>query len=100
MCSFAGLNGYFVREVNLSAWTSEQAAYQWYKNSPAHKEIVQQHYGGGLENFTPLLASLKPSEDRPIRYEVRCESCRKVSKGPNSDTCPFCQATLSHMPYF
>ena len=60
--SFAGLNGFRVREVNLSAWTSEKAAYNWYKNSPAHKEIVSQHYGGGLENFTPLLASLKPSD--------------------------------------
>ena len=90
---------YSIREVNLSGWTSEAAAYNWYKNSPAHKDVVKKYYNGGLEDFSALLAQLKPPEGRPLRWELRCRECRKVSSGPKVDSCPYCSAKMSPMPY-
>lgn len=91
---------YSVREVNLSGWTSEAAAYNWYKNSPAHKEIVKKYYNAGLEDFSALLAQLQAPPHKPMRWELRCRECRKVSSGPKVDLCPYCNSKMPTMPYF
>lgn len=51
-CSPARKYGDFrIREVNMSGWTSDKAAHDWYVASGVHKEIVKKYYGGGLEGF-------------------------------------------------
>jgi hypothetical protein len=60
--------GYEFREFNFSAWADEQSAYNWYKNSTAHKRIVQQYYNAGLHSFSALLARLKAPTEAPLRY--------------------------------
>jgi hypothetical protein len=91
---------YSIREVNLSGWASEAAAHAWYKNSPTHREIVKKYYGAGLHDFSALLASLKAPPGKPMRWEVRCRSCLKVSSGPRVEVCPYCQSPMPPMPYF
>lgn len=51
---------------------------QWYRGNQVHKELVKKYYGGGLSSFSAMLASLKPTDDRPIRWDVRCRNCRCV----------------------
>jgi len=88
-----------VREVNLSAWSSDKAAYEWYKSNDAHKQIVKQYYSGGLEGFSAMLASLRASPERPIRWDVRCKNCRHMVHGPDPGLCPYCSRKVDPMPY-
>lgn len=41
-----------VREINLSAWESNEAAMKWYKQSDAHNDIVKKYYG---KYFNPAI---------------------------------------------
>ena len=91
--------GYDFREFNFSAWENETAAYNWYKNSAAHKKIVKDYYNAGLHSFGALLARLKAPPEAPVRWEVRCLSCRKMVLGPNVDCCPYCNAQMQPLPY-
>eukprot|EP01041_Mallomonas_annulata_P000505 gene505-964_t len=92
-------NNYTIRELNLSAWASENAARKWYMDSPAHNRIVKEYYGRDLKSFSSMLASLSPSEDKPIRWDVRCQYCMRVVKGPQAHVCPFCDKEMCSMPY-
>jgi len=93
---------YTYREINLSAWTSAQAAHEWYRNSPAHKKVVNDYKG--RENFTSfsaMFATLAASPQRPIRWEIRCRSCKSMLKTLTNDTpmtCPTCSKTVDPMP--
>ena len=89
---------YTFREVNLSSWTDEKAAYDWYKNSTAHKRIVSAYYGGGLHSFGSMLGQLVPREGKPIRWEVRCFKCKKMVQGPDCKLCPYCDAKMHPIP--
>lgn len=92
--------GFQFREINLSAWADEKSAYEWYKTSSAHKEIVHNYYNGGLDSFSALLARLKAPEEAPMRWEVRCQKCRKMVLGPKVTTCPYCSSDMPSLPYF
>lgn len=91
--------GYEFREFNFSAWADEKSAYDWYKNSAAHKRIVQDYYNAGLHSFSALLARLKAPEESPLRWEVRCTTCRKMVLGPKVDICPYCNEAMNSLPY-
>ena len=58
---------YGIREVNISGWVDEAAAYEWYKSSAVHKNIVKKYYAAGLEDFSALLSQLKAPENKPMR---------------------------------
>lgn len=90
---------YNVREVNLSTWSSEQAAMHWYRNSNAHKKILANYYGSGMNSFSSMLAQLTPHKDKPIRWEVRCFHCKKMVKGPHTSKCPYCEGDMHPIPY-
>jgi hypothetical protein len=90
---------YNVREVNLSTWSSEQAATHWYRNSNAHKKILANYYGSGMNSFSSMLAQLTPHKDKPIRWEVRCFQCKKMVKGPHTSKCPYCDGDMHPIPY-
>ena len=90
---------YNVREVNLSTWSSEQAAMHWYRNSNAHKKILANYYGSGMNSFSSMLAQLTPHKDKPIRWEVRCFQCKKMVKGPHTTKCPYCEGDMHPIPY-
>ena len=49
---------YTFREVNLSSWASEEAAYTWYKNSTAHKKIVKAYNNGDMLGFSTMIGTL------------------------------------------
>lgn len=81
------------REINLSAWASEKAAYDWYKNSPAHKKIVKEYHSGELREFSAMLATLVAPPNRPIKWQTRCRGCHKMTgNDPGNNTCPHCGA--------
>merc|ERR1719316_2468475 len=43
VCLFPALQGTtFAKEVNLSAWETPKAAYDWYVGSPGHKRVMSQ----------------------------------------------------------
>lgn len=92
---------YKLREINLSAWSSEKAAYDWYKNSAAHKKIVKEYHNGDLQEFSAMLATLVPPPSRPIRWETRCRSCHKMTgNDPGHNVCPHCGAVEKFpLPY-
>merc|ERR1712183_700993 len=68
------------KEVNLSVWESGQTAYEWYKESPGHREILKRHTSGKLQTFGNLLASLELAE--PTRYQSRCQHCARFVESP------------------
>ena len=73
---------------------------QWYRNSPAHRQIVREYHGKSLEQFGAMLATLVPPDNRPIRWEVRCRKCRKMSPGPGDGRCIHCGDVAMHpLPY-
>lgn len=94
---------YAFREVNLSAWTSERAAHDWYVHSPAHRKVVRNYKGRkNFSSFSAMFASLTAAPDRPLRWEVRCRGCKTMCKTFTNDavlTCPTCGKTVDPMPY-
>lgn len=94
-------NIYKFREINLSAWSSEKAAYNWYKNSAAHKKIVKEYHNGDLQEFSAMLATLAPPPNKPIRWDTRCRNCHKMTgNDPGHNTCPHCNYTEKFpLPY-
>ena len=47
-----------------------------------------------------MLATLVPPDNRPIRWEVRCRKCRKMSPGPDDGRCIHCGDVAMHpLPY-
>jgi len=86
------------KEFNFSAWQSDQHAHDWYVNSPAHKEIIQEHYNQDLRVFGNILTSLKPS--KPLRWQGRCSECASIVEGyPEVRECE-CGAPVIDMPLF
>lgn len=91
------------KELNLSAWVSEQAAGEWYVRSKGHKRIMKNHSSGGLRTFGNMLASLKPKGK--IRLQERCTNCARVvesdtlgEKAP--ERCPVCNGRTFGYPIF
>jgi hypothetical protein len=102
-----GLRTGSIRQMNLSAWTSQEASHAWYGENQAHRDIVAKHYAmkesksgkTPLESFSALLMQAEPS--RPLRYHVRCHQCGKTNtKGyPAKATCAQCGGAIG-MPLF
>ena len=91
------------REVNLSSWTSEKAAHDWYVNSPAHKQVVRDYKGRkNFGSFSAMFAALSATPQRPLRWEVRCRGCKATCKTLTNDqamVCPTCGKTVQPMPF-
>lgn len=94
---------YAYREVNLSAWTSDKAAHDWYVKSPAHKRVVKSYKGRkNFSSFSAMFASLSASVHRPLRWEVRCRSCKAMNKMATNDEsipCATCGKVVDPIPY-
>jgi hypothetical protein len=92
-------NYYEFREINMSGWTSQAAAHNWYKNSSTHKQIVKDYHNGGLHEFSSMLATLVAPENKPIRWEIRCRKCFTVLEGPAASVCSQCNTYIPPLPY-
>lgn len=93
------------RELNLTAWSSEAAAHDWYVNSEAHKKIVTKHRERGMDSFGALIARLVPAERGgvpSIKWQARCRECRALLSGyPENAYCASCGALCKDaMPLF
>lgn len=95
-----------IRQLNLSAWTSQEASHKWYLENQAHRDIVAKHYAMKdskstipLDSFSALLMQAEPT--KPLRYHVRCHQCGRVNtKGfPERATCAQCGGAVG-MPLF
>lgn len=87
-----------LREINLSAWKSDDAAHEWYRNNSVHKTIVRRYYERGMASFSSMLGSLHPS--KPFRFHARCRKCHALQTNYQIDkTCAVCGNTV-RMPYF
>lgn len=95
-----------IRQLNLSAWTSQEASHKWYVANQAHRDIVAKHYAAKdsqsptqLDSFSALLMQAEPT--RPNRYHVKCQQCGLLNtKGfPENRTCRKCNHRM-HMPLF
>ena len=96
----ANADMYHFREINLSAWTSQKAAFAWYKQSKTHKQIVKDYHSGDLEEFSAMLATLVPPAERPIRWEIRCRECRAMAVDRATNKCTSCSANYpAPLPY-
>ena len=89
------------RQVNLSAWTSDDAAHKWYVENESHRRIVQKHrrvddnddYDGALKTFSCMLAQLEPA--KPVRYHIKCQCCGVLNVNyPASRHCKKCAGSL------
>ncbi|CAK0839449.1 unnamed protein product [Prorocentrum cordatum] len=95
-----GVNWRSVQEINLSIWSSPEAAAEWYRGSPAHAGIVAAHAGHGpgrLRTFGNLLLSLKPLR---VSWQRRCRACAGVAEGLDADRCPSCDGSTFPLPAF
>ena len=86
-----------VQQVNITAWSDEQAAHDWYVSNHAHKRIVEQHHRGGLQSFSSVLCRLEPSA---LRYQRRCFDCQTIDHDSSSVACRKCNGSLWDMPWF
>merc|ERR1712157_289314 len=92
-----------LKEVNISAWESEQAAYEWYAQSPGHQDVMMKHTSGMLQTFGNMLASLKPRTS--FRYQDRCKQCARIVESaklgePPPERCDFCGGQTFQYPLF
>jgi hypothetical protein len=93
ICMFPHVNGQrLMKQINLSAWESEQDAYEWYAKSPGHQRIIQNHSSGALQAFGNLLTSTQPTA--PIRYQDRCQHCARVVESSKLGSCAPLQCDL------
>jgi cytochrome b involved in lipid metabolism len=103
VCFFNTITGTsFAKQINLSAWSSEKAAHDWYVKSQGHKHVMRDHAGGRLRTFGNLLASLKPMGE--IRHQDRCTRCARIveDKVPGRRAparCSFCGAETFGYPF-
>ncbi|KAJ8612343.1 hypothetical protein CTAYLR_008368 [Chrysophaeum taylorii] len=87
-----------LREINLSAWASDEAAHDWYVNNLAHQKTVRRYYNRGMSTFSSMLGSLRPSKD--LRFHARCQHCHALQREfPSQATCPQCGRPV-RMPLF
>ena len=87
------------KQLNLTAWASEQAAHEWYVNNDDHRAIVDAHRSGVLKSFKSTLARLKPAG--PIAWHNRCHECHALVAGyPESKYCKTCGTAVRPMPFF
>ena len=87
------------KQLNLTAWESEQAAHDWYVHNEDHVEIVSMHRSGLLQSFACMLSQL--TAPRPIAYQNRCPACAALVAGyPRNRHCGQCGAAVRPMPFF
>ena len=87
------------KQLNLTAWASEQSAHEWYVNNDDHRAIVDAHRSGLLKSFKSTLARLKPAG--PIAWHNRCHECHALVAGyPESKYCKTCGTAVKPMPLF
>ncbi|OLP83774.1 Ankyrin-2 [Symbiodinium microadriaticum] len=86
-----------VREVNLSVWSTEEAAVSWYRKSDAHAAILSQHKEGKLRTFGNLLLTLNATK---VAWQRRCKACAAVVEGFAQGRCHRCGAATYDLPAF
>jgi len=86
-----------VREVNLSVWSTEEAAVSWYRQSDAHAAILSQHKEGKLRTFGNLLLTLNATK---VAWQRRCKACATVVEGFAQGRCHRCGAATYDLPAF
>ena len=87
------------KQLNLTAWASEQSAHEWYVNNDDHRAIVDAHRSGLLKSFKSTLARLKPAG--AIAWHNRCHECHALVAGyPESKYCKTCGTAVRPMPLF
>eukprot|EP00439_Symbiodinium_sp_Y106_P062413 s2212_g9.t1 len=91
-----------VREVNLSVWSTEEAAVSWYRQSDAHAAILSQHKEGKLRKLVPrtfgnLLLTLNATK---VAWQRRCKACATVVEGFAQGRCHRCGAATYDLPAF
>jgi len=94
-------DGENVRQLNLTAWASDQAAHAWYVNNPEHRRLVELHRTGGLSTFSSMVARLHAAQGTKIGYHLRCRECHALVQGyPQSRFCEKCGTRCHEMSYF
>ena len=99
MGSLSVAKGY--RQYNLSVWDSTEASHNWYMENRDHAKILQKYRNQGMTSFGAMLSQLEASPARPIRWQVRCRTCRSLVTGyPENVRCSVCGAVCQKMPLF
>jgi len=94
-----------LKEVNLSAWESDEAAYEWYVKSPGHQDTLLQHTSGMFQTFGNLLCSLEHQSSTSFEYEDRCKQCLRPVPAPKlgeppPTSCSACGGPTFNYPLF
>ena len=85
-----GIQGRGWTQLNLTAWTDEEAAHNWYVNNEEHVKIVQQYRSGSLRSFSSMLARLSTTKDK-VAWQPRCRTCAAIVAGyPEQQFCKVC----------
>lgn len=101
LAQFPREGGDGVKQLNLTAWTDERAAHDWYSNNEEHKRIVQQYRSGSLMSFSSMLARLQCADEKPVQWQSRCWACAALVTGyPERQFCKVCGARTKGMPLF
>lgn len=90
-----------VRQLNLTAWSDDKSAHDWYVNNEEHKRVVEWYRGGLLTTFSSMLARLHVAGGQAPRFHVRCVNCRALLTGyPEQRFCKECGWEGKYMPLF
>jgi len=90
-----------VKQLNLTAWTDDQMAHEWYVGNEVHERLVQQYRTGSLASFSSMLARLHPAQGKTAMWQVRCHECAALVSGyPEERFCKVCGTQTHGMPLF
>jgi len=90
-----------VRQLNLTAWTDDAAAHDWYVNNAEHRKVVANYREGLLASFSSMLARLHIADGKSAKFHVRCLYCRALlTDYPEQRFCPECRWETHDMPLF
>ncbi len=88
-----------IKQFNLSAWTTAEAAHEWARGNEPHNGIVRRYHGQGLNTFGAMISGWKPSTK--IKYHVRCRKCKRmIYNYPTVTTCKYCNRRVPRMNLF
>lgn len=88
-----------IKQWNLSAWRSVEAAHDWARGNEPHKGIVKRYHGQGLQTFSAMISGWKPSST--VKYNVRCRKCKRmVYNYPKERVCKHCNIPVVRMSLF
>ena len=90
-----------IRQLDLTAWSGDEAAHNWYVNDEEHKRVVEQYRSGLLTSFSSMLARLHVAGGQAPRLHVRCLLCKNLILGyPEQRFCKECGWQCEDMPLF